>query len=171
MADDFDRSFDFFASHAASESFQNTTIDSDNFQYSVTKQEPVFDKQNILFPDFESDFFSLSTSSTVRVAIQEQLSAMYDDFSQEGSITVTGSVHILPTTNATSSPLNLLIKDSDDCIQRVEDASENCQTNDSGNGTFTLRVNCSDLSSQQETRLVNYFCAPKLRPVPIVSVQ
>jgi hypothetical protein len=164
--EDFDRSFDFFNEgddpwKEASKQALDTTFDSDVFEFSATSSFEGQEEEtgSIFFPD---DPFLASSPIKVRVAIHEQLSAMYDDFSQEGAITVTGSIHVKV---AESVPFSLVLNDSAENVQRIEELPDVCSVDN----MRVLQVKLDPTHALEEIPIANYFCLPKLRPVPLVS--
>lgn len=202
MADDFDRSFDFFQRKNDGEGnvkdifkqseqswskgnsgLLDTSLEKDLFEFSATKsslrEKP--SKLNI-FPEDPFDKHQTSMSSkadttiTVQIAIHEQLSAMYDDFSQEGAIAVTGSVHVKPTKELKSS-FCLVLKEVSANIQKLElkdklceDISDKARDNVIYPSDRILRITLNPKDTDEEDVLIaNYSCVTKLRPVPLVS--
>jgi len=170
-SEDFDRSFDFFnekddpwkEASASSKQALDTTFDSDVFEFSATSSFGGQEEEtgSIFFPD--DPFMECSPiKAWVRVAIHEQLSAMYDDFSQEGAITVTGSIHVKASECA---PFSLVLKDTTENLQRIEEQVPGVCSVDNKR---VLRVKLDSTHSLQEIPIANYFCLPKLRPVPLV---
>jgi hypothetical protein len=183
--DDFDRSFDYFVKdHVGGkvDSFlddftgsgqdpAHAAFDGDVFQFPATASSPASD-QHQLFHPLQFAAFPVSDPSqlegdapVVHVAIREQLSAMYDDFTQEGSIAVTGSICVK---SAQTKRFHLVVKDEESNIQRLE--SIRSQKNVLGeSGKRELRVDLKGTKPSEEVLVANYFCSPKLRPVPLVS--
>lgn len=156
----------------------DVTFESDIFEFSVTdsagttSNNAALPRSSSWFPDFSS----LIEPTVVDVAIHEQMAATYDDFTQNGAITVKGSIYI--RTAATTS-FNIIIHDDIQNIQRIEPISPICQqlqhrkdktsSATSGNTTSILRVELKSSSRPKDEILIaNYFCHPKLRPVPLV---
>lgn len=185
-AEDFDRSFEFFEKQQKAGTTRekdvsfcdefgggialDTTFESNLFEFSVDEcslQDDHTENRSTIFSD---DIFEQYQETTVQVAVHEQLSAMYDDFSQEGAITVTGSIHV-KTPKVT--PFTLVLRDEAHIVQRVEVfvASEVCELLQDGavGGDRQLRVNLHESQSNEEILIAKYFCLPTLRPVPLVS--
>ena len=148
----------------------DVTFESDLFEFSVTEsaaddEKPTNESRSTWFSDFTSHNQNDQAPPTVHVAIHEQLSAVYDDFSQEGSISVTGSVHV---TSSSSTPMNLKLYDELLAVQRVEPLAQVCKTvkHMSNNREFLIEVNA--LNSKEGVLIANYCCDPKVKPVPLV---
>jgi hypothetical protein len=181
--DDFDRSFDYFVKdHAGGkvDSFLDdfagsghdpaiAAFDGDVFQFPATASSPVSDQhqlfQSLQFAAFPDPSQLEGNTPIVHVSIREQLSAMYDDFTQEGSIAVTGSICVK---SAQTKRFHLVVKDEESNVQRLE--SIRSQKNVLGeSGKRELRVDLKGTKPNEEVLVANYFCSPKLRPVPLVS--
>jgi hypothetical protein len=125
----------------------DVTFESDIFEFSVTDLTAV-DGANALprssswFPDFSH----IVEPTAVDVAVHEQLAATYDDFTQNGAITVKGSIYI----RTAATTFEVTIKD--------EKAKAR-----------TLHVELKSSHPKDEILIANYFCTPKLRPVPLVG--
>jgi len=198
---DFDRSFELFEHGNVEASFNNTqetsfdtSFDSLGFAFSAAiattvvnddeDDDPTLDR-SMLFP--EDPFFSEpgATSTTphqvdaVRVSLQEQVSALYDDFSQEGSVTVSGEIHVKA---ASTDPITLKLIDKGNNLQRVQlldqhdhstaDTSSNgvsCQLVRDDDGVRILRVQLDKAKLFRDVHVADYFATTTLRPVPLVS--
>jgi hypothetical protein len=181
--DDFDRSFDYFVKHHVGgkvDSFlddfagsgqdpANAAFDGDVFQFPATASSPDSDQhqlfQSLQFAAFPDPSQLEGNTPIVYVAIREQLSAMYDDFTHEGSIAVTGSICVKSTQ---TKRFHLVVKDEESNIQRLESIrSQKSVLGESGKRE--LRVDLKGTKPLEEVLVANYFCSPKLRPVPLVS--
>jgi len=182
-SDDFDRSFELFeqqqktdnhehqlkdTSFATNETSFDTSFDSAGFEFSA---EP-----STLFPDddidgallFPADPFQADRQvDVVHVALHEQISALYDDFSQEGSVTVTGSIHVIMATN---QPVTLRLIDETQQLQRVEQLDDSvCRMLRDDEGNRSLRVQLDQAKLFSQVHLADFVCVAALRPVPLVS--
>lgn len=152
----------------------DTSFESDPFEFSAVGSSfhPAPTHSATLFP---TDPFGKSGKPTVQVAILEQLSALYDDVSTEGSISVEGSVFVKPSKLLTNLPFCLVLRDLLDHVERCEEKSAVCHNiNDkvSRKGLHKSdRVFRVTLPRQvaTEVAIMDYVCVPTLRPVPIVS--
>jgi hypothetical protein len=192
--EDFDRSFDFFEGDGPDKTAwkdlswtkntsHETSFESTLFEFSATSgQQPEAFPEPVFFP--EDPFFDGKNVSThhagdnkggvskVHVAIHEQLSAMYDDFSQEGSISVTGSLRVKPTVPVQGT-FFLTLRDQQHQIHKLEPIESGVckdvtgKTNRGGSNRV-LRVTL-DSSTSEETPIATYSGVSKLRPVPVVS--
>ena len=172
---------------------EETSFDSRAFAFSVTKQEPnkqqqqheqqpnQHDTDELFSPPLSDTAPSItSADNDIQIIIQERLSAMYDDFSQEGAVTVTGSVHVaLPSTNKPHKqqqqqqeqvPYRLVLQDNAHRIHRVQEQKEVCKRRANANGqrVFEILSSSSSETSTDPTLVLHYFCVPKLKPVPLV---
>jgi ribosomal protein L24E len=143
----------------------DVTFESDIFEFSVT-DSTAKDAANSLprslswFPDFSN----IIEPTTVDVAVHEQVAATYNDFTQNGAITVKGSIYI--RTAATS--FELMINDESQNIQQFDPIESICtQKNDKAKNKI-LRIELKSSLPKDEILIANYFCTPKLRPVPLV---
>lgn len=120
-------------------------------------------------------------ASPVRVFVHEQVSALYDDFSSEGSVSVTGSVRIKASSsssrassndNTESSTIFLRLKDPHSCLQRVQQGDDvSCQLTRDDQGQRSLRIKLEKSQASREVHVADFFCVASLRPVPLVSCQ
>lgn len=179
-ANDFDRSFDYFEirdgatknesflgdeAAGGGETLFDATLENDHFEFSVAEKslpDAFTGAKATNFPDFLGQQLD---PSTVYVAAHEQISAKYDDFSQEGTIAVTGSIHVRA---ATENPFTLVLRDNAQNIQYIEGVGA-CVISQSAAGDRKLRVDLLEAQLNEDVLIANYFCAPKLRPVPLVS--
>ena len=189
----FDKSFELFEHNVDSENWRqnafDTSFESDPFEFSAVgspRQPAAFhDSPSQLFTE---DPFSVKEASpfrkqgavvppTVRIAILEQVSAIYDDVSAEGSVSVEGSVFIqLP--NRRIPPFCLIFRDLLDQVDRLEEKTAVCHNitdkisrEKLHRSDTVLRVTLPSPTDQMESEVsvLNYVCAPSLRPVPLVS--
>ena len=158
----------------------DVTFESDIFEFSVTdstkeldgpRHTASFPRSSSWFPDFSNHI----EPTAVDVAIHEQMAATYDDFTQNGAITVHGSIYI----RTAATTLEVTIQDDEQCIQQWEPMESICRVqpqsskshhknSSSNNSTTTLRVELKSSRPKDEIRIANYVCSPKLRPVPLV---
>jgi hypothetical protein len=166
-AEDFDRSFDFFSEieNDPWKSF-DTNADSHFFAFSPTtvNNDETTDEDDA-FCFFEDDVFQ---EKSIPLAIHEEVSAMYDDFSpSQGGISVRGSIalkNIHHNKIHLQKKFRLVWKGSVQNIQRIEPVSDICQIEEDGRISVQLKAD----QSEDEIVLANYFCIPELRPVPLV---
>jgi hypothetical protein len=152
----------------ASRGLLDVTFESDIFEFpvegSAAQDNPNgFPRSSSWFPDFTS--FIEPTS--IDVAIHEQLAATYDDFNQDGAVSLTGSIYVR---TANAKPFDLTINDESDSIIRVEPRAPICLQEEHKSCGRILRVELKKSRANDETLIANYFCGPKLRPVPLVSI-
>jgi hypothetical protein len=166
-ADDFDRSFDFFAEieHDPWKSF-DTNVDSHFFAFSpTTVNDDEATEQGAAFCLFEDDVFH---EKSIPIAMHEEVSAMYDDYSpSQGGISVRGSIYVKSIQRHKSrleKKFQLLWKGNVQNIQRIEPVSDLCQIEEDGRISVQLKPD----QSEDELVLANYFCISELRPVPLV---
>ena len=169
---DFDQSFEYFGGEkeegvldgfAADKGRVDETFDSSIFEFSVAESSLLGEITETLCLDYPEQKPEITA---VRVSVREQISAMYDDFSQEGAITVTGSIHVKSSTTLT--PFRLVLRDKGQNVQRIE-ALGLCEHLHGAAGDRELLIKLQKSQSNQEFPIANYFCVPKLRPVPLVS--
>lgn len=194
MAEDFERSFDLFPADDTAamgggwnyNSSLDTSMEEDNFEFSATKADLEeetnrIDGDRIKRISFNTQNVASSSAKpnddvSVRVTMHEQLSAMYDDFSQEGAISVTGSIHIKPSREI-NSPFCLIIKEASGNVQKIEhnesccqDISEKAYDNGVYQSDRVLRIQLNPkVEDEDEILVASYSCVTKLRPVPLVS--
>ena len=143
----------------------DVTFESDIFEFSVTDSTAI-DGTNTLprssswFPDFSN----IIEPTAVDVAIHEQMAATYDDFTQNGAITVKGSIYI----RTAATTFDVTINDDALSIQRLEQIESICKQRKDKTKTRTLCVQLKSSLPKEEILIANYFCTPKLRPVPLV---
>lgn len=191
--EDFDNSFEYFEASGADPWVENAwgknaSLDSSFdsgvegpgglFEFSATSsalQEGDLDSQSLFF----TDPFNVTPSRkegpvTVRVAMHEQVSALYDDESTDTTCQVEGSVHVKPTADL-KAPFHLVIRDLLDQLDRIEvdhevcrDVSEMISRKDLHKSDRVLRVTVPPNADDQEISIASYVCASSLRPVPMV---
>ena len=151
----------------------DVTFESDIFEFSVTDSTAINNNgTNNALPRSSSwfpDFSSLIEPTAVDVALHEQMAATYDDFTQNGAITVKGSIYI----RTAATTFDVTINDDIQSIQRIEPIEPICKQQRKGKttitaGTTTLRVELKSSRPKDEILIANYFCNPNLRPVPLV---
>jgi hypothetical protein len=191
--EDFDQSFEYFegsgkgkepwaekvwGQNALDSSFDSAFEDG-IFEFSATSSAQFdgdFDSQSFLF----GDTFALNPSKkegpvTVRLAMHEQVSALYDDASVDTTASIIGSIHVKPTTDL-KGPFHVTIRDAMNHLERIEirpdicrDVSEKISRKGLHESDRVLRVTLPPNSINQEIPIARYVCTPTLRPVPMVS--
>jgi hypothetical protein len=152
----------------ASRGLLDVTFESDIFEFSVegsTAQDGTngLPRSSSWFPDFSN----LTEPTSVDVAFHEQLAATYDDFTQDGAISVTGSIYIR---TAATAPFDLTINDDTESIITIEPLDTVCKQVKNKSTSRILRVELKSSRPKEEILIANYFCGPKLRPVPLVRI-
>lgn len=145
----------------------DVTFESDIFEFSVTDSTAIgganaLPRSSSWFPDFSS----LIEPTAVDVALHEQMAATYDDFTQNGAITVKGSIYI----RTAATTFEVTINDDTQSIQRIEPIEPICKQRKDKTSAGTLRVELKSSRPKDEIHIANYFCNPKLRPVPLVRI-
>lgn len=166
-AEDFDRSFDYFATHQGGkeDSFQDefadqTFVETDLFEFSAAESSFAEDDMGKHLSEQPVE------TTTVRVAVHEQLAALYDDFAQEGAMTVTGSIHVKA---AAVTPFSVLLRDKEQNVQSFEVAGVVSECKLDATGGRELIVELQESQLNHDIPIASYVCAPELRPVPLVS--
>lgn len=175
--DDFDRSFEYFEQHSSVSPFDSVkrheesdfdpSFSSFNFSATFSHEET----EEEIFNDEESDrnvFRGQQGGQQADIRIHEQVSALYDDFSQDGAIAVTGTIYL--QTPLQSLSLNLK---NTRYIQRIEERANLCQLSPQkkhGVTTRNLKVQLQEkgMASIAEIPIANFYCVAKARPVPLV---
>jgi hypothetical protein len=150
------------------------TFESDLFEFSVEDSPP---DGNLILPERKSSWFpDFSTlqdqedkspeAMKVYVSVHEQLSAIYDEFSQEGSISVSGTVHVK---SASALSFQLAFDDDEQVIQSIEAVESICGPA-SPKADPLHRIELHPLHANEEVLVATYVCEPKLRPVPLVCL-
>lgn len=187
-SEDFDRSFEFFAKQHDGDLFDscvddfadngkgkrslNSTFDTAAFEFSVENSSFLLDLPDVSnssvarFASFNNPVEFNEIIPVVNILIQEQVSAVYDDFSQEGSVAVSGSILVR---SDDAKRFSLVVNDAEHSIQRVEALGANEHVQDVTGGRELL-VNLEDCKGSEDVSIANYFCVPKLRPVPLVRL-
>jgi hypothetical protein len=114
-----------------------------------------------------------SSDDTVRIAIHEQLSALYDDVSVDPTCQVEGTIYAQYKSDLKGIPFCLTLRDLLGQLDRVDPNPEVCQ-NVSDKVTRqglhrldkVLRVRMPGDSEQDQIRIASYLCG--IRPVPLV---
>ena len=118
----------------------------------------------------------------VRIALHEQVTALYDDFSTEGTVKVTGSIWIQPNPDGegagenmaergSPSTLLLKIKDPSSCLQRLQQLDDAfCKLTRDDQGQRSLLVTLDPVQQSREVHIADFYCSTTLRPVPLVSI-
>jgi hypothetical protein len=192
---DFDQSFEYFEGSGKDPWSdkgwgKNASLDSSFdsfedglFEFSADKSVDLdgdLDSQSIFFTDPFSHTPSKKegrvTVTTVRLAMHEQVSALYDDDSVDTTCQIEGSIHVKPTTDR-KSPFHLTIRDVMSHLERIEvrpdicrDVSEKISRKDLHESDRVLRVTLPPNSLNQEIKIARYVCTSTLRPVPMVSL-
>jgi hypothetical protein len=193
--EDFDQSFEYFESSEGSgkgkdpwaekvwgqnalDSSFDSAFEDGIFEFSATSSvqfDGDFDSQSFLF----GDPFALTPSKkegpvTVRLAMHEQVSALYDDASVDTTASIIGSIHVKPTTDL-KGPFHVTIRDTMNHLERIEirpdicrDVSEIISRKGLHESDRVLRVTLPPNSINREIPIARYVCTPTLRPVPMV---
>ena len=122
-----------------------------------------------------------STLTLVRVAMHEQVSALYDGVTDEPSCHVEGSIYVQTTKDLESKPFLLVIRDLDGHVASWKDWPSTCQNVSavvSRKGLQrtdrVLRIRTkSDLQTShsagpEATNIAQYICSEPVRHVPLV---
>jgi hypothetical protein len=192
--EDFDRSFNYFASDkgegddvrpvdsfleefagGGEQDLLNTTFESEVFQFPVTdssllpSNDPSTVSQSLQFAVFpEGNDQPQNSTPIVHVNVCEQLSAMYDDLSQEGTVLVTGSICVQSTEKG--KRFKLILEDDALNVQRIESTHAAKSDSRSTRTSREILVDLQNAKSSDEVLIAKYFCSHKLRPVPLVRV-
>ena len=207
--DDFDRSFDFFQSQIASSeqrdpwaekltvlgvkqnvnntSGDTTSFEDDLFEFTATSSVQVGDfdepdeSQSFFFPTDPFGTPITEKRQIVRVAIHEQLSALYDDISSDPACQVDGRVLVqTPTSKSTTEPIRsfcLLLRDLFGHLDRCDLKDSVCEditSTMSPDGLHktdrVLKIRLpNDAPANDEISILTYTCSQSLRPVPMVG--
>lgn len=183
--DDFDRSFEYFEKHSSLSSFHskatNTSLQrdeenefdpsfaSDAFSFSATFSHEESDREIFQAANSELNAFRGKEGKQVDVRIHEQVSALYDDLSQDGSIAVTGTIYLQTALQS----LRLDVKNTQ-YIQRIEGRDDVCQLLQRGVDVTArgLRVELpkKGMATLTEIPIASFYCVAKARPVPLVRL-
>lgn len=112
----------------------------------------------------------------VAVNINECLSAIYDDVSEEPSCQVEGSIFVTPTVDMSRHSFCLVVRDLLGHIDVLEDrtgVAKDITTQITRKGLHrsdrVLRISLPATATRKEVRIARYICSGRLRPVPLVS--
>jgi hypothetical protein len=120
---------------------------------------------------------SSPVTSLVKVYIHEQLAAQYDDVSNEGEMSIEGTIYV-QAMGRSSTPFCIVLRDLLGQIDHVEEQVDVCynvtdrvsfQGLHRSDRILRITLNTSTASPFRETIVLKYFCIPTLRPVPLVS--
>jgi hypothetical protein len=118
-----------------------------------------------------------SSTPLVKVYIHEQLAARYDDVSNEGEMSIEGTIYV-QAMGPSSAPFCIVLRDLLGQIDRIEEQEDVCcditdRVSSRGlhlsDRILRISLNSSTASPFRETIVLKYFCIPTLRPVPLVS--
>eukprot|EP00977_Amphora_coffeiformis_P013648 scaffold3608_cov183-Amphora_coffeaeformis.AAC.35 len=111
----------------------------------------------------------------VAVAVHEQLSAIYDDVSQEPSCHLEGTIHVKSSTDMSRHPFCLVLRDLLGHIDVLEDrpavakdVSKEISRKGLHRGDRVMRVSLPSTSKGKAVQIARYICTTGLRPVPLV---
>ena len=112
----------------------------------------------------------------VTVAVHEQLSATYDDVSEEPSCHLEGSVYVRATADMSRHPFCLVVRDLLGHVEVLEDrtvVSKDVSQQISRKGLHradrVVRISLPSSSTRKDVQIARYICTTRLRPVPLVS--
>lgn len=148
------------------------TFESDLFEFSVEDAPPdgsliLPERKSSWFPDFsilQEQEDPSPKPMKVHVSVHEQLSAIYDEFSSEGSISVSGTVYVKA---ASAISFQLTFDDSEKLLQSIEVVESICGPTKSKTDPI-LRIELHPLHANEEIMVATYTCETQLRPVPLV---
>lgn len=163
------------------------TLETDVFEFSAGESLQNGDSPE----DVEFSLFRGGTAATLRevkpekkktgpplvgVAVHEQLSATYDDASEEPSSHLEGTVTVRATTDMSRHPFCLVIRDLLGHIEVLEDrtlVSKDVSQQISRKGLHrsdrVIRISLPATSTRKDVQVARYICTTRLRPVPLVS--
>eukprot|EP00523_Entomoneis_sp_CCMP467_P012007 CAMPEP_0168717970 /NCGR_PEP_ID=MMETSP0724-20121128/273_1 /TAXON_ID=265536 /ORGANISM="Amphiprora sp., Strain CCMP467" /LENGTH=377 /DNA_ID=CAMNT_0008764461 /DNA_START=8 /DNA_END=1141 /DNA_ORIENTATION=- len=121
----------------------------------------------------------------VRVAIHEQVSALYDGVTDEPACHVEGSLYVRPSEDLQAKPFLLVVRDSDNHVAHWKDWPSTCRNVSdkvSRKGlhrtdrVLQISTRCeeqkrttqSPRSLAEETLIGQYICSDRVRPVPLL---
>ncbi|GAX19924.1 hypothetical protein FisN_1Lh607 [Fistulifera solaris] len=117
-----------------------------------------------------------SSTPLVKVYSHEQLAAQYDDVSNEGEISIEGTIYV-QAMGPSSTPFCIVLRDLLGQIDRIEERVDVCcditdrvssRGLHSSDRILRISLNSSPASPFRETIVLKYFCIPTLRPVPLL---
>ncbi|KAL7559484.1 hypothetical protein ACA910_010300 [Epithemia clementina (nom. ined.)] len=121
------------------------------------------------------------SSGWVRVAVHEQVSALYDGVTDEPTCHVEGSIYVQPTKDLEAKPFLLVIRDLDGHVASWKDWPSTCQNvSDSVSrkglhrSDRVLRITTKSDSERphtvvpEDTLIAQYICTDRVRPVPLL---
>jgi hypothetical protein len=131
----------------------------------------------LFFPSADDFFREVPEDpATVHVAIHEQLSAIYDDISEDPACQVEGSIHVKPSAEMGNSPFSLVLRDLMGHLKNVKDRTDFCQ--DVTDKVSRQGLHKSDrvfrvmlppnVLANGEVPIAKYICSSRVRPVPLV---
>lgn len=111
----------------------------------------------------------------VSVAVYEQLSATYDDVSEEPNCHLEGTVHVQATTDMSRHPFCLVIRDLlshidvlEDRATVAKDVSQEITRKGLHRADRVLRISLPSSATRKDVQVARYICSSRLRPVPLV---
>ena len=112
----------------------------------------------------------------VSVAIHEQLSATYDDVSEEPSCHLEGTVYVRATTDMSRHPFCLVVRDLlshidvlEDRAMVAKDVSQQILRTGLHRADRVMRISLPSSATRKDVQVARYVCSSRLRPVPLVS--
>ena len=113
----------------------------------------------------------------VSVSVDEQLSAMYDDVSQEPTCHLEGAVHARSMVDMGQHPFCLVLRDLLGHIDVLEDrpavskdVSKEISRKGLHRGDRVVRISLPSTSKGKVLQIARYICHTELRPVPLVRL-
>lgn len=193
--DDFDRSFDYFGQSDGSQATDRTdpwslswindnhgetSFDTEIFEFSAESsvqhtEDGDQDSQSHFFP--ADPFGGTRDMDKVRVAIHEQLSALYDDVATEPKCSVEGSIYVKSKAPLGGVPFCITVRDVLGQIGKItpntavcKDVSEKVSRQNLHKLDKILCVRYPDnVLTGTEIQVATYSGTPSLRPVPLVG--
>jgi hypothetical protein len=163
-------------------------LDNDDNNNNNEEQE---EASRLFFPSAD-DFFrevSHEDPATVHVAMHEQLSAIYDDISDDPACQVEGSIHVKPSPELANSPFSLVLRDLMGHLKSVKQHRVGGGGHGTGDSSLSYCQDVTDKVSRQglhksdrvfrvmlppnvlsngEVPIAQYICSSRVRPVPLV---
>ena len=167
--------------------FRNTSQQTKPFTESPSQSTttPTKSKGESSFSPSSTLGSSSPSSGLVRVAVHEQVSALYDGVTDEPTCHVEGSIYVQPTEDLQAKTFLLVIRDADGHVAHWKDWSSTCQNvTDSvprkggmHRSDRVLRITTKSPEEQrspdvlvpEDTLVAQYICTDRVRPVPMVS--
>jgi hypothetical protein len=144
----------------------------------------------LFFPSADDFFREVPEDpATVHVAMHEQLSAIYDDTSEDPACQVEGSIHVKPSAEMANSPFSLVLRDLMGHLKSVKDRVGGTGGTAAGDYSYSYCQDVTDKVSRQglhksdrvfrvtlppnvlsngEVPIAQYMCSSRVRPVPLV---